>query len=496
MTRRARVLFSLTRGRIRPAMNKHNVFNALRWKKSNRFGTLYQQLFQAKQETRSYHGENLTDTQFKNIFRPELHTVNPLQSAKERENQKETPYALQTFAAVERRLDTAVFRALFASSVRQAAQFVRRGAVRVNGVRVRHPSFPLKAGDVFAVEPERALEAMGRKKPSVDESVKLVNRHISKFNKYIDRCHKHPELMWRRRQINRRRNPTRFQMLKARAADKNREFNEANRKEMNAKISAVSPASVLEGIVRHEPFYAANGTLPQFTQNADEFSKSLSVMELVFGKPKPAETSTSEEEADKPAETAAAAETKAPETVESSSSGDRIASIVSRYLGNDETKAGNRSDVKKLLHDIVKLQQEDIRVSHMSKMRRLDDIGNEEYDPSWVERLPAKVPLVDAAAAKEDMSSVLPIRLPFGQGKLYGLQNPDKPYFTPWSPRQFIAPFAVLPHHIEVSFSTCHAVYMRDPVARPGQSELISPFPLDMHERARMWYYRRRRKHA
>ena len=46
------------------------------------------------------------------------------------------PYMSMTFAPLERRLDTAIFRALFASSARQARQFVVHGAVKVNGKKV------------------------------------------------------------------------------------------------------------------------------------------------------------------------------------------------------------------------------------------------------------------------------------------------------------------------------------------------------------------------
>lgn len=46
------------------------------------------------------------------------------------------PYQQMTFAPLERRLDVAVFRALFASSARQARQFVIHGAVTVNGKKV------------------------------------------------------------------------------------------------------------------------------------------------------------------------------------------------------------------------------------------------------------------------------------------------------------------------------------------------------------------------
>jgi ribosomal protein S4 len=47
------------------------------------------------------------------------------------------PYTQMAFAPLERRLDVAIFRALFASSTRQARQFVIHGAVTVNGQKVR-----------------------------------------------------------------------------------------------------------------------------------------------------------------------------------------------------------------------------------------------------------------------------------------------------------------------------------------------------------------------
>ena len=47
-----------------------------------------------------------------------------------------TPYMQMTFAPLERRLDSAIFRSLFASSARQARQMVVHGAVKVNGKKV------------------------------------------------------------------------------------------------------------------------------------------------------------------------------------------------------------------------------------------------------------------------------------------------------------------------------------------------------------------------
>ena len=49
---------------------------------------------------------------------------------------KITPYMQQLYWPLERRLDTAIFRAMFASSVRQARQFIVHGSVTVNGIKV------------------------------------------------------------------------------------------------------------------------------------------------------------------------------------------------------------------------------------------------------------------------------------------------------------------------------------------------------------------------
>lgn len=51
--------------------------------------------------------------------------------------EKLTPYMQMTYAPLERRLDTAIFRAMFASSTLQARQFCIHGAVTVNGKKVR-----------------------------------------------------------------------------------------------------------------------------------------------------------------------------------------------------------------------------------------------------------------------------------------------------------------------------------------------------------------------
>lgn len=60
-------------------------------------------------------------------------------SAEKEDKRGQIPYMNMVYSPIERRLDMAVWRALFASSARQARQFVIHGNVKVNGQNVgRH----------------------------------------------------------------------------------------------------------------------------------------------------------------------------------------------------------------------------------------------------------------------------------------------------------------------------------------------------------------------
>ena len=82
----------------------------------------------------------------------------------ERRRKPKTPYMHMAFHPLERRLDTAIFRALFASSTKQARQFCVHGNVKVNGQKMLHPGYRLNPGDMFQVEPEMVLYATGARK--------------------------------------------------------------------------------------------------------------------------------------------------------------------------------------------------------------------------------------------------------------------------------------------------------------------------------------------
>lgn len=53
---------------------------------------------------------------------------------------------------IERRLDNTIFRAGFASSRKQARQFVRHNHIRINDQKVNIPSFLVSVGDVITVK--------------------------------------------------------------------------------------------------------------------------------------------------------------------------------------------------------------------------------------------------------------------------------------------------------------------------------------------------------
>ena len=59
-----------------------------------------------------------------------------LEIARRDKERQITPYMQMTYWVLERRLDTALFRAMLASSVRQARQIVIHGHVKVNGKKV------------------------------------------------------------------------------------------------------------------------------------------------------------------------------------------------------------------------------------------------------------------------------------------------------------------------------------------------------------------------
>ena len=119
--------------------------------------THYQQKWKSKSVTRAYHGEKIKESHWHRIFHRTMRSVVTMPASMGRTDGSEhgagrgsglvkkrgeakpaeqVPYMNMVYAPMERRLDTAIFRAMFASSVRQARQFVVHGYVKVNGKKV------------------------------------------------------------------------------------------------------------------------------------------------------------------------------------------------------------------------------------------------------------------------------------------------------------------------------------------------------------------------
>ncbi|GAP85973.1 putative 30S ribosomal subunit protein [Rosellinia necatrix] len=180
----------LKRPKLRQSWNKYNLYNLAKAREpriGNGNRTFFQQKWIAKGLLRTYHGEHIVERKWERMFNRRLLSVVDMDtrymakhdgselaagrgSGREQPprwnkllpgNHVSTPYMQMTFAPMERRLDIAVFRAMFASSARQARQFCVHGAVKVNGKVMPYPAYRLNPGDMFQVDPERVLYATG-----------------------------------------------------------------------------------------------------------------------------------------------------------------------------------------------------------------------------------------------------------------------------------------------------------------------------------------------
>lgn len=466
MPRKAENLFSTARGRVRASMNKVNLFNLYK-KNAVKYNmkTLYQQKWLAKQESRAYHGEHLGEKRWKAIFQPSLNSVAQLDASLQGKEVSFTPNALQTYAVLEKRLEVALFRAMFASSIRQAREFIKGGYVKVNGVTMRHTSFPLKSGDVFSVKPEKVLLAMGRTKPSLEEAIKVDKKQIHAWNRYVKTAKEHPKEVWEMKQ----NKPASLDTLKEEATDKTlsaNAFNEKLEAEMLEAQKRTTRESILSSILqiaKNQPVEAVTADMfKELLPARGDAEKALNAYKILKEAETPLLSLSSVEEC------RAYIATKSPDF-------------------ENKAAAKTASQIRKILLEVHNSQLEELRVRCENSKLPDGSVGL-PYTPDFAQKLKTHAPLKkDEIVENEEAAK---IDLPWQKG-LFGRQDPSKPYFTPWTPRPFIGPFAILPHHLEISFETCHAVYLADPVARPGHSEVISPYGLPTHERAFLYYARK-----
>ncbi|KAK4134328.1 alpha-L RNA-binding motif-containing protein [Trichocladium antarcticum] len=444
----------LRRPRIRQTWNKYNLFNLDQGRTPHLSPkTFFQQKWAAKALTRGYHGEHIKERQWERMFsRRPLSAVNmdPAYMAKHNGSEQaagrgsglvlgkedrylphnranatdRTPYMQMVFAPMERRLDIAIFRALFASSARQARQFVIHGAVTVNGKKMTHPSYLLNPGDMFQVDIDRVMMATGKPKgktggkalqssepAEAEEDVEAETEEAATETpdaaaeaEAVDGDAAKTAIEKHRRAL---------QDLKShvktltRTADKG---GRARQKQGLRKLLAEIKASL-------------NATNKSGVRSAAEMSSVERELTSLFGQ------LTTES-----AEPATTQPTPSPSSSSSSKKqpASEPAAIPTTVLTPEQQQQNIlKQDQRKILRHLVKLEREN----------------------------------------------------PF---------DLSKPYATPWQPRDYMSPFAFIPRYLEVNQRICAAVYLRHPVARPGRSEVPTPFAPTVSQLAFNWYLRRR----
>ncbi|CDS12132.1 hypothetical protein LRAMOSA04327 [Lichtheimia ramosa] len=193
-------IYSLTRKLGRMSWNKYNLYNIANKRLVDLSKlTLFQQKWIAKRETRAYHGDEVTERQFKaKFFNSKLPTINSGSTQK-----PHPPVSVLTFAELERRLDFIVFRSNFAPSVYAARQLCVHGKVKVNGKKLGFPSHKVKDGDVISVDPHAIQMLKGEKGTELEFEPKPFSQPFLFVPEYLEVNYKTCQTVFLRSPISR-----------------------------------------------------------------------------------------------------------------------------------------------------------------------------------------------------------------------------------------------------------------------------------------------------
>ncbi|KAK2040825.1 hypothetical protein LZ31DRAFT_557537 [Colletotrichum somersetense] len=381
-----------------------------------------------------------------------------------------TPYMQMAYAPLERRLDVAIFRAMFASSTLQAKQFCTHGAVKVNGKPMRYGSYKLNPGDMFQVDVDSVLYATGRAKTPAHAKF-LAGEDWESKNAVGDSKEGNSRIL-----------------------DPEASEQAAANTPVEAEAEAAAEAAVEEAD-------AAATAVEEGGENA-------------------AAAASAEESAASEEERRAAHQKQLKALVRSAKSlisdGEGLSPRKKRQLRAfmAETKrilssSGRVADAEAASNDPNAV------IDHLSAMLKdfklegtqVEAIAAEEAQQPGQQQPEQQTGHKEKAATetiKELVSSEEVRRQIDGlsrdeQKALANLlrqdaENPideSKPYWTPWEPRRYISPFAFIPRYLEVNQNICAAVYLRHPVARRGMAEVPTPFAYEVNQLAFNWYLRR-----
>ena len=348
---------------------------------------------------------------------------------------EKTPYMHMTYHPLERRLDTAIWRALFASSTRQARQFVVHGWVKVNGKKMIYPGYQLNPGDMFQVEPERVMFATGARK----------------FNKNS----------WASDQDRRAEREEGVKDAKALRKQQQQQQDLEDQDGANAEDSDAGAATLESDDERDA----------MLTKPEDEPDARRALRNLMTRAKRILDDSKQKLSGKRQQELRAFSQS--------------VKKVMSKHRGGkDETASDAVEDLEVSLADIMsKIPAETTAPTPALGSAEAAAAADASSNPQM--RGPNKE---DAYKARKD-AATLSAALERARA------NPvdaSKPYATPWKPREFMSAFAFIPRYLEVNQNICSAVYLRHPVARPGLGEVPTPFHGETMALAFNWYLRRR----
>ncbi|KAF2154363.1 alpha-L RNA-binding motif-containing protein [Myriangium duriaei CBS 260.36] len=431
------------------------------------FATFFQQKWQAKSLTRGFHGNQVREQKWQLMFDRRLPAVVPmdpyklansdgnLQSAgrglgDERytsgistEAVERTPYMHMTYWPMERRLDTAVWRALFASSALQARQFVVHGAVKVNGKKMRHPGYLLNPGDMFSVDPEKVMYATGARK--FDKNSPETRQGRRKYIKDAD-----PEAQTKEVEEDTAEEQENPDEEESKALETGEEGEEA---EDTTEATPEAHRKALKLLLQE-----AKDILADPTQKAKLSGKRKQAMRAFSRKVR---TTMSR--------------IRGGETVKTDEGEQPVADTVADLQTTLETLVGSTTTTP-AAEATSERTPETAKSETTTPESTTEAAEEDDFSPSRDAELLRSA--LDIAETETNEDS--------------GVKDASKPYATPWQPREYMSAFAFIPRYLEVHHRICSAVYLRHPVARPGVAEVPAPYGETTYQLAHNWYLRRR----
>ncbi|PFH55614.1 hypothetical protein XA68_17946 [Ophiocordyceps unilateralis] len=481
--RRPSRYYNLTRPKLRQSWNKHVLFNLYRGVGRepliNRTATFFQQKWAAKSKTRGYHGDHIPEKKWVRLFSRRLLSVvdmppqylaahdgseqaagrgsgmttlsvtaetystapqyanedSPTTGRKGDVNKllgmqysKMTPYMQMTYAPLERRLETAIFRSLFASSIREARQFCVHGAVKVNGIKMVYPAYELNPGDMFQVDIEKVLYATGEQRhpgfPSSRRQSKSDQRFMRKqwsFTKRATTLEKGELLLgedvWARYKARMGNKP-------ATACYLNQMMVEAA---LRRSLACFDKEELIQVRAARLLRYNARRWLSLPEDLEMEPRKMMYALRQLFTYP------------------------------------DMAPRLRELWLRKSST-----NDEQKPVDEKLRF------IDHALRGDMLE----------WLNKEPGRFQMGPFDFTPGQMRWLIKLLGEVSEN----LVDDKKPYATPWRPRPYMSAFAFIPRYLEVNPYVCAAVYLRHPVARKGLAEVPTPFSYLTSQLAHNWY--------